>query len=161
MNARASILAAANPVHGRYDVLLSAGENITLQTTILSRFDMIFILLDKADKERDRLLSEHVLGIHQKMNDDSTLVSDNRIAPELLRKYISFCRQSCRPRLSEEGSELLRNHYVSIRSKVKGERGDSPIPITVRQLEAIVRISEALARLELSESGTLFFSIII
>jgi DNA replication licensing factor MCM5 len=151
LNARASILAAANPIHGRYDVLLTAGENITLQTTILSRFDMIFILLDRANAERDKLLSEHVLNIHKRVNNELSEKSEAPIDPETLRKYVTYCKQAIRPRLSDEAAELLKTHYVSIRSKVKGERGDSPIPITVRQLEAIIRISESLARLELSE----------
>jgi DNA replication licensing factor MCM5 len=70
-----------------------------------------------------------------------------------LRKYITYCRQMFKPKLSEEAASLLKNHYVSIRNKAAGERGDSPIPITVRQLEAVIRISEALARLELAEEA--------
>jgi DNA replication licensing factor MCM5 len=150
LNARSSILAAANPIHGRYDVLLTPGENITLQTTILSRFDMIFILLDRANAERDKQLSEHVLNIHKRVNNELSDKSEAPLDPDTLRKYVTYCKQAVRPRLSDEAADLLKTHYVSIRSKVKGERGDSPIPITVRQLEAIIRISESLARLELS-----------
>lgn len=159
LNARASVLAAANPIYGKYDELRSAGENISLQTTILSRFDMIFILLDKADAERDTILSKHIMHIHKNMAIDEESRAENTLAPELLRKYITFCRQRCHPRLSDDAAEGLRNHYVTIRkeSKQNSKGNDTPIPITVRQLEAIVRISESLARLELADEGTLSF----
>lgn len=150
LNARSAILAAANPIQGRYNDLLSPGENISLETTILSRFDMIFVLLDRSNREKDMMLSKHIMGLHQKANSSK----DDEQVPvpiELMRKYITYCRQRCSPRLSDEAAELLKNHYVQIRAASK-ENNDvsSPIPITVRQLEAIVRISEALARIELS-----------
>lgn len=151
LNARSSVLAAANPIHGRYDELMTAGENISLQTTILSRFDTIFILLDKSDRTRDAQLSKHVLDIHRNFGTAAMQEAEGPISPELLRKYVTFCKQRCRPYLSPEAAEHLKSHYVGIRSKVKKDRSDSPIPITVRQLEAIIRLSEALARLELSE----------
>jgi len=153
LNTRCSVLAAANPVFGTYDDLSSTAEQVDFQTTILSRFDMIFLVRDVRDVERDRMLARHVIELHKggaaKNNADSAPIS-----VEELRKYVSYCRSRCSPRLSQAACETLQNHYIDIRAKMAQEKREgkaSVIPITVRQLEAIVRISESLAKMELTE----------
>eukprot|EP01036_Dinobryon_divergens_P033477 gene33477-43263_t len=161
LNCRASVLAAANPIFGRYDDLKDVGENIDLMTTILSRFDCIFIVRDVRDAERDRNIARHVLGVHINASlavgqgNDST-ASSNEIPATTLKKYITYCRERCAPRLSEEAAAVLSGQYVHIRNRLRESLASKPagsgsvVPITVRQLEALVRLSEALAKMRLS-----------
>ncbi|KAK3109808.1 minichromosome maintenance protein 5 [Teratosphaeriaceae sp. CCFEE 6253] len=155
LNARTSVLAAANPVFGRYDDLKSPGENIDFQTTILSRFDLIFIVRDEHDRARDERIAKHVMGIHMG-GPQGSLPSDQpqaELSVEKLRRYISYAKARCAPRLSAEAAEKLSSHFVGIRRQVARAEADagqrSSIPITVRQLESLVRLSESLAKLEL------------
>ncbi|KAK7206851.1 DNA replication licensing factor mcm5 [Myxozyma melibiosi] len=155
LNSRTSVLAAANPVFGRYDDMKTPGENIDFQTTILSRFDMIFIVKDAHDEARDQSIAKHVMNIH--MNQYSSAATEEQageIPIEKMRRYISYCKTKCAPRLSPEASEKLSSHFVSLRKQVHQVEQDSnersSIPITIRQLEAIIRITESLAKLQLS-----------
>ena len=152
LNARTSVLAAANPVFGRYDDLKSPGENIDFQTTILSRFDMIFIVRDEHDRARDERIAKHVMGIHMG-NEGVEEQVEAEISVEKMKRYVSFCKSRCAPRLSREAAEKLSSHFVSIRNRVHASEVNSnarsSIPITVRQLEAIIRITESLAKLRL------------
>ncbi|CAN8077107.1 unnamed protein product [Agarophyton chilense] len=192
LNARAAVLAAANPAFGRYDDTRSSAENIEFQSTILSRFDLIFIVRDVRDDVRDKKIAEHVLTLHQRGSENSGgkrtgllagseairrermeshdggagggdggavyrvsgSGSEARLDINSLKRYIAYARSRSSPRLSVEGAELLRTNYVSIREQMRqkqigdGEEGSREVvPITVRQLEAIVRISEALAKM--------------
>ncbi|KAH0848120.1 hypothetical protein AYO21_07045 [Fonsecaea monophora] len=153
LNARTSVLAAANPIFGRYDDLKSPGENIDFQTTILSRFDMIFIVRDDHDRTRDENIAKHVMGIHMG-NQGVEEQAEVEIPVEKMKRYISFCKSRCAPRLSPGAAEKLSSHFVSIRNRVARAEANSnvrsSIPITVRQLEAIIRITESLAKLTLS-----------
>ncbi|KAJ3349529.1 minichromosome maintenance protein 5 [Entophlyctis luteolus] len=151
LNSRTSVLAAANPVFGRYDDMKSAGENIDFQSTILSRFDLIFIVKDEHDDIRDKTLAKHVLGVHQ---NDSVVDTVGGISMATMRSYISYCKSKCAPRLSVDAAQLLSSHFVEVRSKVRSMDKRSAIPITVRQLEAIIRISESIAKLSLSPVAT-------
>ncbi|MCJ1363999.1 minichromosome maintenance protein 5 [Acarospora aff. strigata] len=157
LNARTSVLAAANPIFGRYDDLKSPGENIDFQTTILSRFDMIFIVRDEHEKGRDERIARHVMGIHMGGRGLEEQV-EAAISVEKMKRYISYCKTRCAPRLSAEAAEKLSSHFVSIRRQVHGAElsanARSSIPITVRQLEAIIRITESLAKLSLSPIAT-------
>lgn len=157
LNSRTSVLAAANPIYGRYDESKSPGENIDFQTTILSRFDMIFIVKDDHNEERDISIANHVINIHTgKISQDQQYQENNgqEIPMEKLKRYIQYCKMKCAPRLSPQAATKLSSQFVTIRKQVlrneleTSER--STIPITVRQLEAIIRITEALAKLELS-----------
>ncbi|KAJ3269265.1 minichromosome maintenance protein 5 [Terramyces sp. JEL0728] len=148
LNSRSSVLAAANPVFGRYDDMKSPGENIDFQSTILSRFDLIFIVKDEHNEQRDSTIARHVIGIH--MNARSQEVVEGDLDVQKMRSYISYCKSKCAPRLSSEAAEKLSSHFVEMRSKVRQLDQKSTIPITVRQLEAIIRISEALAKMTLS-----------
>merc|ERR1712151_535370 len=111
-----------------------------------SRFDMMFLVKDVRDPDRDYNLAKHMTSLHKGE------VAEEREGPlnvRELRKYISYCRNRCSPRLTPEASEVLKNHYISIRAAMKQEK--ATIPITVRQLEAIIRISESLAKMELRD----------
>mmetsp|Transcript_9172 Transcript_9172/g.22996 ORF Transcript_9172/g.22996 Transcript_9172/m.22996 type:complete len:615 (+) Transcript_9172:3-1847(+) len=150
LNSRTSVLAAANPVFGRYDDSRGAFDNIDFQSTILSRFDLIFLVRDHHDQNRDRRIADHVVNIHMTGRVGN---HDTEIPLQRLKRYIAYCRSKASPRLSAAATEVLKNHYVNIRSSMRDQERSgraSAIPITVRQLEAIVRISEALAKITLS-----------
>ncbi|KAH9982684.1 MCM2/3/5 family-domain-containing protein [Lactifluus volemus] len=157
LNSRTSVLAAANPVWGRYDEGRSPGENIDFQTTILSRFDMIFIVKDVHDEQRDRTIAKHVMNIHMN-RPNSNLAENGEVIGEIdidkMKRYISYCKSKCAPRLSPDSQEMLSSHFVGLRKQVQQVEQDnderSSIPITIRQLEAIIRISESLAKMTLS-----------
>jgi len=160
LNARTSVLAAANPIFGRYDEMKSPGENIDFQTTILSRFDLIFIVRDSHDRARDERIARHVMGLHMGgpgvQDEQSTTASS--IPVEKMKRYISYCKSRCAPKLSAEAAEKLSSHFVSIRRQVAQAEASanqrSSIPITVRQLESLIRITESLAKLSLSPIAT-------
>ncbi|EOB12182.1 DNA replication licensing factor mcm5, partial [Nosema bombycis CQ1] len=149
LNTRTSILAAANPVFGRYDDYKTPDENIEFGTTILSRFDCIFILKDKHGPN-DLIMAEHVLNLHSHKS-ESKVVDSNL---KLIRRYVQYAKNNVFPKLSESSSSLLIKYYASTRREVRNIEKDtlkrSSIPITVRQLEAIIRLSEALAKIELN-----------
>ncbi|OIV99868.1 hypothetical protein TanjilG_26206 [Lupinus angustifolius] len=156
LNSRTSVLAAANPPSGRYDDLKTAQDNIDLQTTILSRFDLIFIVKDNRNYNQDKIMASHIIKVHASA--DATM-GENRVPKEenWLKRYLQYCRAVCHPRLSESAASLLQNNYVKIRQDMRqqaNETGEAAaIPITVRQLEAIIRLSEALAKMKLSNSA--------
>jgi len=167
LNSRTSVLAAANPVYGRYDDLCSAAENIDMMSTILSRFDCIFIIRDIRDEGRDISIAKHVMGVHMKASnagghqaspDLQTNLADTEASIldlKSLRDYVSYCRTRCSPRLNNETAALLSSEYVAIRETVKrrvdhaGGRKHQAVPVTVRQLEALVRLAESLAKMRL------------
>jgi replicative DNA helicase Mcm len=149
LNARTSILAAANPKRGRWNPFKATAENLNLPPTILSRFDLIFVLEDKPNLKEDHEKASHILRLH-KLN---TLPVDPPIQQELLRKYIAHARREIRPKLSDDAVARLLEYYTELRSssgKIEEGRPD-PIAITPRQLEALVRLSEARAKMRLSE----------
>lgn len=155
LNARTSVLAAANPIFGSYDESREADQNIQFHATILSRFDAIFLIKDRRNEKQDRVVASHVLDLHinQKAAEQIEV-----IPIEVLKRYIAYARAKCQPRLDEDAAEELQNHYVLIRDSVRQRsvtaKSAAPVPITVRQLEAIVRISESLAKQELSPVAT-------
>lgn len=156
LNSRCSVLAAANSIFGRWDD--SKGEdNIDFMPTILSRFDMIFIVKDIHDEKRDITLAKHIINIHLNSN-KLTEVTECEISLSLFKKYIHWCRSKCGPRLNHEAGERLKSRYVLMRSDSiqTGNLSDKrlAIPITVRQLEAIIRISESLAKMRMQSFAT-------
>ncbi|MBR2557073.1 MAG: minichromosome maintenance protein MCM [Methanobrevibacter sp.] len=144
LNSRCSVLAAANPKFGRFDRFKVLAEQIDLPAPIISRFDLIFVVEDKPSREGDSKLAEHILKIHQ-----SNTV-DYEIEPELLRKYIAYARKNVNPVLTDEANTVLREFYVNTRNSNQEEQ--SPVPITARQLEAIIRLSEASAKIKLKDT---------
>ncbi|MEM3713230.1 MAG: minichromosome maintenance protein MCM [Thermoproteota archaeon] len=147
LNARTAILAAANPVYGRYDDSLNFSENVDLPPTLLSRFDLYFIIKDRPDKETDAKLSDHILKLHMEAYD----YGDEIIPPDLLRKYLAYCKRIT-PRLTPEATERIRNFFLQLRSS--SQEANAPIPITPRHLESLIRLSIARARLMLREEAT-------
>uniref|UniRef100_A0A2K5RYD5 DNA replication licensing factor MCM5 n=1 Tax=Cebus imitator TaxID=2715852 RepID=A0A2K5RYD5_CEBIM len=155
LNSRCSVLAAANSVFGRWDET-KGEDNIDFMPTILSRFDMIFIIKDEHNEERDVMMAKHVITLHV-----SALTQTQAVEGEIdlakLKKFIAYCR-ACGPRLSAEAAEKLKNRYIIMRSGARQHERDSDrrssIPITVRQLEAIVRIAEALSKMKLQPFAT-------
>ena len=146
LNARTSILAAANPTLGRYESSLSIQDNIRLPFTILSRFDLIWILVDTVEATRDRELAQFILDMHQ-MKKTRGQTKTSPIAPDFLKKYIGYSNRYVIPQLTPEAAEVIENFYVDLRKSAEG--GASPVPITARQLESLVRLSEARARMAL------------
>ena len=147
LNARASVLAAANPALGRYEPYKNITENINLPVTILSRFDLIFIMRDAPDSEVDTKMSEHILTLHRV----GAPPQEAPLTPQMFRKYVSYAR-GIFPVLTEEASNALRDFYLRMRST--STTADSPIAITPRQLEALVRLSECRARSFLRDKVT-------
>ncbi|XP_012866090.1 PREDICTED: DNA helicase MCM8 [Dipodomys ordii] len=182
--ARTSIIAAANPVGGHYNKAKTVSENLKMGSALLSRFDLVFILLDTPNEQHDHLLSEHVIAIRAgklrtvssatvaRMNtqDSNTSVLEvvsekplserlkvvpgeiiDPIPHQLLRKYIGYARQYVYPRLSTDAAQVLQDFYLELR---KQSQRLSSSPITTRQLESLIRLTEARARLELREEAT-------
>jgi len=151
LNARTSILAAANPTLGRYESSLSVQDNIKLPFTILSRFDLLWILVDTVEAEKDRELAQFILGMHR-MQKTPQQPSTPPITPDFLKKYIGYANRYVIPQLSSEAAEEIENFYVNLRKSAEG--GAAPVPITARQLEALVRLSEARAKMALRSKVT-------
>jgi replicative DNA helicase Mcm len=148
LRAETSVLAAGNPKYGRFDPYQPIAAQVDIQPTLLNRFDVIFMLRDVPDKSKDDAIASHVLAEHK------TAGSKGALEPELFRKYIAYAKQRVKPKLTDEAVEEIRKFYVTLRNMpVSGNEHDvKPIPITARQLEALVRLSEANARSRLSES---------
>ncbi len=158
-----AILAAANPKYGRFDEYSSLIEQFNIPPTILSRFDLIFPIKDVLDRERDKKMAEHILSAHQVASVLSTrskgvLESEEleekiekitpAIEPELLRKYIAYARKYISPVLTEEAMGRIKNYYADLRAMGKKQ---GTVPVTPRQLEALVRLAEASAKVRLSD----------
>jgi replicative DNA helicase Mcm len=153
LNARCPVLAAANPKWGRFTNDRSIAEQLDLPPTLLSRFDAIFSIKDLPDQGRDRILANKILSSHREVEmrrsgEWGPIEGTAPFAPDFLKKYIAYARRSIRPILSEEALHTLEDFYVRVRKQ--GEEPNSPVPITARQLEALVRLSEAAARARLS-----------
>lgn len=145
--AKTSVLAAANPKYGRFDQSKNLAEQFDVPPTLLSRFDLIFPIVDVLDEEKDLKLAEHILSIHR--GEEKTEEEMPVIDTELIRKYISYARRHCYPKLTMEASEKIEEFYVQLRRKSK-EAGS--VAITPRYLEGLVRLAEAHAKIRLSDT---------
>ena len=134
LNARTSILAAANPTLGRYDPYRTVGENISLPVTILSRFDLIFVLRDVPEATKDAQMTEHILNLHR----TGVSPTEAPIEAELFRKYVSYAK-NVKPILTQEAMDRLKEFYLLMRAASETE--GTPVAITARQLESLVRIA--------------------
>ncbi|KAH0782155.1 hypothetical protein KY290_001753 [Solanum tuberosum] len=147
LNARTAVLAAANPAWGRYDMRRTPAENINLPPALLSRFDLLWLILDRADMDSDLELARHVVYVHQ--NKESPALGFTPLEPSVLRAYISAAR-----RLSPSVPKELEDYIAGAYSSIRQEEAKSNTPhsyTTVRTLLSILRISSALARLRFSE----------
>lgn len=143
LNARTSILAAANPMYGKYDPYKNITENVNLPVPLLTRFDLIFIVRDIPEREKDNLVASHILEIHK----DTEHAAKPAIEIDLFSKYLSYARET-EPALTQEAIDIIRSYYMDMR-KVESE---GMITVTPRQLEGLVRLATARARLLLKDS---------
>lgn len=146
LNARASVLAAANPCDSQWNPKLTIVENIKLPHTLLSRFDLIFLMLDPQDPAFDRRLATHLVSLYYR---DNTVAPEESIDSDLLRDYIAYAKTFIHPRLSDEAQQKLIQTYVSMRKVGMGRGTVTAYP---RQLESLIRLSEAHAKMRLSNS---------
>jgi replicative DNA helicase Mcm len=145
LRAETSVLAAGNPKFGRFDPYQAIAQQIDIQPTLLNRFDVIFMLRDLPDKSKDDAIASHVLFEQQHSSQRGS------IEPELFRKYIAYAKQRIIPKLSDEAVAEIKNFYVTLRNApTQSDSPLKPIPITARQLEALVRLSESSAKTRLS-----------
>ncbi|KTG43970.1 hypothetical protein cypCar_00015230 [Cyprinus carpio] len=182
--ARTSIIAAANPVGGHYNKAKTVSENLKMGSALLSRFDLVFILLDTPNEDHDHLLSEHVMALRAgksgavssaavtrystqessisilEVSSEKPLADTLKLVPgeafdpiphQLLRKYVGYARHYVHPTLSAEAAQVLQDFYLELRKQ--NQTADST-PITTRQLESLIRLTEARARVELREKAT-------
>ncbi|KAH8937600.1 hypothetical protein BDL97_16G036800 [Sphagnum fallax] len=181
LSARTSILAAANPVGGHYNRAKTVNENLKMSAAILSRFDLVFILLDKPNEALDQHLSEHIMALHagskrrrsaakkslmrqvngdlqEMVGKDAPLarrlkldpVKDKGFRPvpaQFLRQYVAYAKLYVSPQMTKEAADVLQQFYLQLRKQSSADGS----PITARQLESLVRLVEARARLELRE----------
>jgi len=152
LNARTSILASANPVESRYNPSLSVVENIQLPPTLLSRFDLIYLILDAPNVDNDRMLGQHLVGLYY----ETPNVVEPPLDHGLLRDYIAYARENIHPELSDLASRELISAYIEMRRGGSGGNGGRgrTISATPRQLESLIRLSESLARMRFSRVVT-------
>jgi len=143
LRSRCSVLACANPIDGRWDDYKSITEQVNLPPPLLSRFDLIFIIRDKPHKENDLDISEHILKTHQNPAGEHITPA---FTPEFIRKYVAYAKSNIVPKLSDEAFFQLQSFYVGLRTANTDER----VTCTPRQLEALIRLSEASAKVRLS-----------
>ncbi|XP_032875598.1 DNA replication licensing factor MCM4 isoform X2 [Amblyraja radiata] len=145
LNARTSILAAANPVESQWNHKKTTIENIQLPHTLLSRFDLIFLMLDPQDEAYDRRLAHHLVSLYYRSEEE---MEEEYLDMAVLRDYIAYARTYVHPRLSEEASQSLIEAYVDMRKIGSGRGMVSAYP---RQLESLIRLAEAYAKVRFSE----------
>ncbi len=143
LNARTSILSAANPIYGKYDPYKNITENVNLPVPLLTRFDLIFIVRDSPDKEKDNLVASHILEIHR----DTEQAARPAIDIDLFSKYLSYAKQ-IEPALTPEAIDIIRSYYMDMR-RIESE---GMITVTPRQLEGLIRLASARARLLLKDT---------
>lgn len=168
LKSRCAVIGAANPKLGRFDEFTPIHEQINMPPALLSRFDLIFSLLDKPNRDKDNQLAGHILRTHQAgevrehrlanpagaytVEDEEQLMQ--RVKPDLdadlLRKYVAYAKRNVFPVLTDEALATIQGYYVNLRNS-----GNGAIPFTARQLEAFVRLAEASARIRLSQEATL------
>lgn len=179
LNARTSVIAAANPTDGHYNKAKTVSENVKMNPALLSRFDLVFIILDRPNAELDSVLHDHrlhlrdvpqvLLSSSNSFNDPQSPISEeisqplnvrlklrrnetfNPLPYILMQTYIAFARKYCHPKLTEEAVKLLRDFFLELRNV---QQGNSSIPVTTRQLEAMIRLTQARARAELCDEAT-------
>ncbi len=157
--ARCSILGAANPKFGRFDQSRPIVDQIDLPVPLLSRFDVIFKIIDKPNPERDRALANHILEAHlagemlELEEEDNIVVRqfESDMSTEFIRKYVAYAKRNIIPKMSDEAKQLILEKYVNTRKMFEETQA---VPITPRQLEAMIRLAEASARARLSDIVT-------
>jgi replicative DNA helicase Mcm len=167
LKSRCALLAAANPKLGRFDEFIPMHEQINMPPALLSRFDLIFSILDKPNRETDTDLATHILRTHKAGEVQENIAKSKKskhtkkeqellmknvmplFNPEFLRKYVAYAKRTIFPVMTDDALEVLKNYYVDFRSS-----SEESVPFTPRQLEAFVRLAEASARVRLSDEAT-------
>jgi len=145
-----TVLAAANPKYGRFDPYELIANQIDLPPTLINRFDLIFPIKDMPNREKDELMASFILSMHK--NPEKGV---GNISTELLKKYFSYVRKMVHPQISDAAIEELKDYYITMRNSGAGDdAGRKSIPITARQLEALVRLAEASAKIKLAKIVT-------
>ncbi|MBI4918869.1 minichromosome maintenance protein MCM [archaeon] len=140
-----TIIAAANPKFGRFDPYETVASQINLPSTLINRFDLIFPIKDLPDEKKDEKLASFILELHK---DDS--YNEAEIPTDLLRKYIAYAKQNFRPKLTQMAIDEIKEYFLKLRQGASAS-GTKTIPISARQLEGLVRLSEASAKIRLSD----------
>ncbi len=149
LNSQTSVLAAANPKFGRFDLYQPIAQQINIDIALLNRFDLLFVLKDLPEKGKDEAIATHVLMGRSKKEVKQPIETD------LLRKYLAYAKQRVSPDLTEGAIEEIKNFYVDLRNRPSvSDDLVKPIPITARQLEALIRLAEARAKARLSNKVT-------
>jgi replicative DNA helicase Mcm len=166
LKSRCAILAAANPKLGRFDEFIPIHEQINMPPALLSRFDLIFSILDKPNRQTDTDLATHILRTHKAGEVSEHIARSKKVkhtkdeeqalmasvipvfTPEFLRKYVAYAKRNIFPVMNDDASEIFKNYYVDFRSS-----SEDSVPFTPRQLEAFVRLAEASARVRLSDEA--------
>lgn len=172
LNARTSILASANPIGSRYNPDLPVPQNIDLPPTLLSRFDLVYLILDRQDDNNDKRLARHLLSMYLEDKPESAAQSEEILVSvhclltlkytanklqdvEFLTAYISYARETCHPTISQEAAQALVDNYVKMRKMGQDVRAaEKRITATTRQLESMIRLAEAHAKMRLAQTVT-------
>ena len=163
LNARTAILAAANPVNSKYDPKLSVVDNIKLPPTLLSRFDLIYLVLDKQSDTHDRRLANHIVSLYSQIkNDDvlsqamegeqtlkTNLIKTGGITRDFFAAYISYARRFVQPKIPDYVVGDIVQNYVNMRNMGNSKK---TITATPRQLESMIRLAESIAKMRLSDT---------
>jgi replicative DNA helicase Mcm len=155
--AESAVLAAANPKYSRYDPYKPPAEQFNIPASLISRFDLIFPIKDVLDETRDKGIADHILGSHKfaqthaanrdDVDEDMRKKLEPVIPLDLLKKYFAYARRSCHPILTDEAITRIGDYYVDLRKRSSG----GSVPLTPRQLEGLVRLAEASAKIRLSK----------
>lgn len=171
LKSRCALLGAANPKYGRFDRYEPIAQQINMPPALISRFDMIFVMLDTPNEEMDSRIANHILKSHyagelseQRKNLSTSEITQEQVDKQMdvvtpdietdfLRKYVAYARRNIFPIMEDEARDHLVKFYMDMRKL--GDGKDAPVPVTARQLEALVRLAEASARLRLSNVATI------
>lgn len=144
-----TVLAAANPKFGRFDPYGVLADQIDMPPALINRFDLIFPIKDIPDEKKDEMMASHILGLHQ-----NPITEETEMSTDFLRKYIAYVRKNQFPVLTDGAIEEIKTYYVEMRNSNNEEGAIRSVPISARQLEALVRLTEASAKLRLSDKAT-------
>lgn len=142
LNARTSILAAANPLYGKYDPFKNITENVNLPIPLLTRFDIVYVIRDTPEREKDNLIASHILEIHRDTERNSQSVIDT----DIFSKYLAYSK-NMEPKLTVEAIDKIRDYYM----KMRNVESEGMITVTPRQLEGLVRLATARSKLLLKD----------
>jgi len=172
LNTRCSLLAAANPKFGRFDKYTPIAEQINMPPTLMSRFDLIFTMVDQPNEEEDMKTAEHIIETHyagellarlenigklDRIEKERFQKANQTMEPavhgELLRKYVAWSKRNIFPAMTDEAKSKFMEFYIGLRRQGY-EDEEAPVPVTARQLEALIRLGEARARAGLRDKIT-------